>query len=246
MEKNLISFTKFSKEILESGDIDPDYHFMREYAAKEHLSKSALLNWICLKSVVYRSVSELEILTGGKKFKDVKFGNERNKARNKAAEYYASVTNFMDFAYSKLRQDEYWDALVKVHGVGPWARWKIIDLLSCVYGYHIDLSKVDFRGAYEFPLKGLNLINGNREDYKLNLDYEYKVSMKEAWIQMPKVKATPHNNGRGVRINELETCLCKYHSYVHGHYYPGKDLEHLRKDIAASDLPQLKKFKWSL
>ena len=249
MERNLISFTKFSKEILESGDIDPDYHFMREFSKFMKFDKGMLLNWIVTKSVVYRSVSELQTLIGGKTFKEVRYGNERNKHKNNALTFYMALTSFFQsFPPKKLAQlQNPLEALSSVNGVGPWARWKIVDLLDCVYGVEIDLSGVDFRKAYEFPLKGLLILDGDDENIQLLVnDGRYNVLMKEAWKQMPKVSKTPHNNNRGVRINELETCLCKYHSYVHGHYYPGKDLEHLKKDIAESDLKQLKKFKWTL
>lgn len=40
---------------------------------------------------------------------------------------------------------------------------------------------------------------------------------------------SPHNNNRGLRINEVETLLCKYHSYKHNKYRVGQDIEHLNK-----------------
>jgi len=256
---NKLTFTQFSKEILESGDIDPDYWFMRKIAKQQEFSKQQLLNWILLKVCIYRSVSELEIIFKAGQlnmatwFQKVKYGNERNKAKNRAFEYYCNISSFFSaFKLDNSNKATLFDHISLVTGFGPWARWKLVDLLSCVYGYHVPLEGIDFREAYEFPLKGLLVVNGYEENdqsmgWLIGADPDmYNDCMKDAWKQMPKVSKTPHNNNAGIRINELETCLCKYHSYIHGHYYPGKDIEHLKKDIAESDLPQLKNFRWSI
>lgn len=240
------SFTKFSKQILESGDIDPDYHFMRVYSKHMNMDHSEKLNWILLKTVVYRTASELEIMLKGKRFDQVKYGNERNKAKNRAEEYYHHASNFFRFVSVDQVCESFtafsWLSMVK--GYGPWARWKLLDLFDCVLDKKVRaFEHVDFRHAYEFPLKGLLLINDMEEDVKLLSNNKlYEKLLKNAWRQMPKVSVTPHNFNKGIRVNELETCLCKYHSYVHGHYYPGKDLEHLRKDLEPFKL----KLVWSL
>jgi hypothetical protein len=251
MEKNKLSFTQFSKEILESGDIDPDYIFMRNYTHKNKLGKEFLIKWVRLKTVIYKSSSELEVLLCKVPMSKVSFGNERNKSKNKVGEFFYAIDHyFVHYGEYKLveslaKSERALDALKTVPGIGPWAAWKLMDLIDCVLGYDTNLGKVDFRKAYEFPLKGLLMINGKEEDTSLlSSDELYHQCLKNAWKQMPKVKTTPHNKNRGLRINELETCLCKYHSYIHGHYYPGKDLEHLKKSIAESKYESINKFKW--
>src|SRR5688572_30241059 len=89
----MMSFTEFSRCLLESGDIDPDYMFIREFAKRKKLTRQTLVEWLMLKVVVYNSVSELEHLLHGIDFHKLKFGAERNKAKNHAQEYYNNINN---------------------------------------------------------------------------------------------------------------------------------------------------------
>lgn len=233
-----LTFGEFSKSILESGDIDPDYIFLREKSAELGLTKEQLFDWILLKLCVYNSNSELKILLGQADFETVKYGNERNKHKNQAREYYNNIRAVFPTEQSII---EFFDrpaqvvfnSIKEIRGFGPWSAWKFMDLMSCVYGLDVDFEGIDFRKSYEFPLKGLLMVNGLPEDVKLlkiGNTYEECMNHINELLKEVKVDNIPHNGSKGIRLNEIETLLCKYHSYRHGHYYPGKDLEHLKKE----------------
>lgn len=233
-----LSFGEFSKSVLESGDIDPDYIFMREKAKELDFSKEQLFDWILLKLCVYNSISELKILTGKGDFETVKYGNERNKHKNQAREYYNNIRQvFPDEESIKLFFERpaqiVFNSIKAIRGFGPWSAWKFMDLMSCVYGSDVDFEGIDFRKSYEFPLKGLLMVNGYAEDVKLLKSddvYNECMALIKEMLASIEINGVPHNQDKGIRLNEIETLLCKYHSYIHGHYYPGKDSEHLKKE----------------
>jgi hypothetical protein len=108
----------------------------------------------------------------------------------------------------------------------------MMDLISCCDEVKVDFDSIDFRKTYEFPLKGLLLINELPEDLKLLKDTDlYNKLISNAYEMLDGLKEikTPHNNNKGLRINELETLLCKYHSHVHNKYKPLQDTKHLNK-----------------
>lgn len=247
-----MDFLSFSRYLLESGDIDPDYIFIREYVKKLKLSKTFLFNWICLKVVVYNSVNELHYLIHEVPFSKLQFGAERRKSKHFAQQYNSALIKEVSkygspekFVCHLQEMPNPLDGIKLVNGYGPWAAWKFIDLLDCCAGYDFDLSKVDFRKAYVFPLKGLLMVNNMEEDVKLLDDDKiyHKCMDRVNFIlkSLGKVK-TPNNGFKGVRINEVETLLCKYHSYMHGHYYPGEDIVKLMGDIKSSPYTNINKF----
>lgn len=246
----MMNFKSFSKYLLETGDIDPDYIFIREFAKRKKFSKEVLLHWLMLKVVIYDSVSELEHLLHKVPFEKLRFGAERRKAKPYAKKYYTNlITHFGSNAMSSVKQltkmENPLDGVNCISGFGPWAAWKFIDLLDCCLLLDLDLSKVDFRKAYEFPLKGILMINGHDEDVSLLKDDKlYNKCMAEIRKQLKDIKnvKTPHNSNRGIRINEIETLLCKYHSYMHGHYHPGEDIMRLMKNIKSSQYDDIRKF----
>jgi hypothetical protein len=253
MRTNAMDFVSFSRYELTSGDIDPDYMFIRAFSLKNRFSNRRVLDWLMLKVVVYNSVSELHYLLHNVPFKKLSFGAERRKSKDKADVYYSEISCF--FKETALNHntglkilsaaDNPLEEIQGIHGFGPWAAWKFCDLLDCVMGYNLLAKVTDFRKAYEFPLKGLLMVNGYEENTRLLAkDGLYNHCMEKVYKMLKpvmKVK-TPHNADRGVRINEIETLLCKYHSYMHGKYHPGEDVERLITNIRSSPYPEINKF----
>lgn len=249
--KSKMDFVSFSRYLLQSGDIDPDYMFIREFCAKQRWGAAMMVKWILLKVVVYDSVSELEHLIYNVPLSKLRFGAERRKSKNNATKYLSNIREY--FGGNVLKRVDYLldsseplKEIQTVEGFGPWAAWKLMDLVHCCIGGGALDPNTDFRKAYEFPLKGLLMVNGIDENSELLQDSKvYRLCMKNVWGMLKpvmKVK-TPHNYFQGVRLNELETLLCKYHSYMHGHYHPGEDIMRLKKNIQASKYPRINKFK---
>lgn len=233
---NKLSFYEFSKLLLETGDIDPDYVFIRDKSIEYNFNKKQIFNWILHKLVIYDSYSELQVIFKQKKLEEVKYGNERRKHKMHARQYLNNIQKaFIDTNVEKFFSDNgnlVFNRIKTIKGFGPWAAWKFMDLMSCSYGVDVDFDSIDFRRAYTFPLKGLLMVNGLPEDVKLLKDNSlYKKLLSNTYAMLDDLVKihTPHNNGKGVRLNELETLLCKYHSHMHNKYTAGQDIEHLSK-----------------
>ena len=232
----MLSFREFSKQIIETGDIDPDYILIRKKCKEYGWGKKQMFNWILHKLVIYDSYSELQVIKKEKNIFDVKYGTERRKSKRFAKDYLNNIQRaFIDIDVDKFFTQKGYIVFSKIKtikGFGSWAAWKFMDLMSCCYGLDVDFETIDFRKAYTFPLKGLLMINDLPEDVKILQDTKlYKKLMHNAseMIQGLETLNSPHNNNRGLRINEVETLLCKYHSYKHNKYKVGQDIEHLNK-----------------
>jgi phage antirepressor YoqD-like protein len=77
----MLSFREFSKQIIETGDIDPDYILIRKKCKEYGWGKKQMFNWILHKLVIYDSYSELQVIKKEKDIFDVKYGTERRKSK---------------------------------------------------------------------------------------------------------------------------------------------------------------------
>ena len=233
----MLSFTDFSEQILISGDIDPDYILIRDKCQELNWDDKQKFNWILHKLVIYDSYSELDVIINRADIFSVKYGTERRKSKRFAKDYLNNIqkafigVDIKDF-FSKDGRVIF-KRIKSVKGFGSWAAWKFMDLMSCCYDdIEVDFESIDFREAYTFPLKGLLMINGYAEDVRILKDTSlYRKMIENAYGMLSDLKNidSPHNNFKGIRINELETLLCKYHSYKHGKYKVGQDLHHLNE-----------------
>lgn len=170
----MLSFREFSKQIIETGDIDPDYILIRKKCKEYGWNKKQMFNWILHKLVIYDSYSELQVINKEKDILEVKYGTERRKSKRFAKEYLNNIQRaFIDIDINKFfTQKGYivFNKIKTIKGYGSWAAWKFMDLMSCCYGIDVDFETIDFRKAYTFPLKGLLMINDLPEDVKLLQD----------------------------------------------------------------------------
>lgn len=236
-----MTFQNFSAALISSGDLDPDYLVLKEIAKQHNFSKEETLNWILHKLFIYDTASEYKVIFQGADIERVRLGAERRKNKqNTVKQLNAVLEGFhlpapvwngeADYPYSAFKAD-----VTKFAGIGDWAAWKLADLLENVMGIKINFNNVDFRSAYQFPLKGLCRVNDEADDYvsKLSDDLTYNVFMHCAIKQLGFVNdfVTPCGQ-RKINMQEIETCLCKYHSYLSGHYKIGQDSRHLVERFA--------------
>lgn len=226
-----MNFKDFSYRLIKSQDIDPDYVFLREILENEPIFNKII--WIIHKVFIYDTASEYQHLMRAVPISELKYGTERNKNKNRTAK---QLPYFLDkFDLSKMPR-EYTEArkyLKEFPGIGDWASWKFCDLLERVADIEIDFSKVDFRAAYEYPLRGLCRVNNEQDTFVNELIkndnlYHHFMYNAQCFLGDDVLGLTaPPKPGRTINIQEIETCLCKFHSYLGGHYHIGKDTEHL-------------------
>jgi len=225
-----MTFEQFSSEIIKTYDIDPDYVFLINYKNKYGDFKTFEL--FKKKLLIYNLSSELLYSDGHITKEQIKFGNERQKSK---PYFFAWEKILTPLSLDKLKKFHGVDYLIfkdnftRIKGMGNWASWKAADILDKVFDIKMIFNDQTFLKAYEYPLKGLLLLNGEKEDiavYKNNM-FLYNKHLKEAKNQVKNIKNNDVFNSNN--LLELETLLCKYHSYKHNKYKPNDDLKKIRK-----------------
>lgn len=108
---------------------------------------------------------------------------------------------------------------------GPWISFKVADMLERVEGVPIEFDE-NIGLIYHEPLAGLKLwAEWCGETPALTVERHY-AGLLEEFAGVPAPPVTPE--GRGVGPQEVETILCKWKSYMGGHYYVGKDIKEHR------------------
>jgi hypothetical protein len=232
----MLSFEKFSQEILSTGDIDPDYLFYQR--AKEIISEDEVFDLIHLKLCVYKTESELLIKYNGAKFENVMYGAERNKAKRSAATTYRNIKRFhaghTAQSFKKLTAGKTYTAfnrfVTQIGGIGAWASWKYADILNKTLDFQINFRPEDFIRGYEYPLKGLCLVSNRPEITSIYSDKKvFEADVEQLQKRLETIEGKYAGIFNPVNVAEYETLLCKYHSYRHGRYKPQEDLHKLRK-----------------
>jgi hypothetical protein len=225
-----MNFEQFSNEIIKTYDIDPDYVFLINYKKKYGEFKTFEL--FKKKLLIYNLSSELLYTDGFITKEQIKFGNERQKSKPYFSIWEKILSPLTLDKLKKFHGIDYLtfkDNFTKIKGMGNWASWKAADILDKVFDVKMIFKDQTFLNAYEYPLKGLLLLNGEKEDtsiYKNNI-FLYKKHLQEAKNQVKN--SITNNVFNPNNLLELETLLCKYHSYKHNKYKPNDDLKKIRK-----------------
>lgn len=132
-------------------------------------------------------------------------------------------------------------------GFGPWIAFKVADMLDAVLGVPVNFEDGFPGNIFEDPAKGAvwaQLVGGlsykGREWTRDELLTKYEdTSTRErrAYVEpvfrqllgdFKRAKLTiPHRPGQDLRIQEVETVLCKWKSHINGHYEVGKDTKEI-------------------
>jgi len=103
---------------------------------------------------------------------------------------------------------------------GPWIAFKIADMLERVLYTPVDFSQCQLLALYREPRLGAEHI---AEIWKLDTpDLALRAMIARLRVKQPRW--APPTFDRLCNVQEAETVLCKYKSYLNGHYYVGKDI----------------------
>lgn len=113
---------------------------------------------------------------------------------------------------------------------GPWIAFKAADMMERVYGARVEFDR-NLGLMYEEPRRGLDMwVAQEKEDpsYNPNDPIDAKTVYGWALTYFNKHPAPPIREEDGTLRRcgpqEVETVLCKWKSYLGGHYHVGKDI----------------------
>lgn len=235
----------FGAALLDSGDLDPVYAYLAEQYPCMPQEARSLKRWLLAYSMFYHvGVANYLSENQGPHFwksvwKDLdKFprGEERRHFRGKQARRSIEWMDkfapevIVDSWYSKRDFQSVSNAVQIIPIYGPWVAFKLADLGERVLRIPIDFSNC-LLGVYSEPRAGAALVyhgdyNASITDKELSDTVAYITDSLNA----KGYKAPPWYD-RPLNIQEAETCLCKFKSYMKGHYWIGQDIAAVEKAL---------------
>lgn len=222
----------FGQVLLSSRDLDPIYVMLRRAELDQDTLKRWLLAYWCYYSagVASRIAESKDFWAEMWKAHNEKWprGAERRHFRGETSynallclqstdatpeQIVDHMTNEPDFQGIARRVQQF-------TAFGPWIAWKIADMAERVLHLEVDFSNAEL-GIYRDPVHGAALVLTGDEFYPISPD-ELRGVVDNMAADFHSFSAPPWYD-RPVNVQEVETVLCKYKSYCHGHYPPGKD-----------------------
>lgn len=233
IEPEKLSIYAFGSKLLDANDLDPIYTLLWKAKFPREKLRKWLLSYWCFyhcgtASWIVDQSDYWKAMHTAAASKDYPRSPERRHFRAKNA--VDSVTWLEARGIDKLfRPFKICKTLEQVMGwvkhwtgFGPWISFKVADMLE-----RLDLCKIDFDSTSMFlfnsPKEGAELmweLNGksirttNVQDWAVRTLLEYFGDQK-----------APPRLERLINAQEVETILCKWKSYMKGHYKIGEDVE---------------------
>jgi hypothetical protein len=228
-------FCTFARAQIESGDLDPTYPVLRAHYADCRLPEETALwrtilyvTWYSLRSAErvwldYRVPQPLPPLEG------LPTGVERRGFRGNAAASahvndvfalaaeHGGLSPWLRGAADRGGWAEVRAAYQAVRGAGPWASYKLADLLAHVHGFRITAPDLGVGGGSETagPIPGMVRVTG----------YDWKRCSRDIDLQNELLLRCVRCGVPFSGLDQLETALCDFNSLAKGSYYVGHDID---------------------
>ena len=234
----------FGKALLERNDLDPIYVMLYESSlSQEELNEWLLAYWSFYhsgtSSLIVDSPNYWETYRAASESKNFPRGHERRHFRAKIAfQSYLDLSSKFPTPSMAVESLKSATTLAEVtkrvktwYGFGDWIAFKVADMLERLEIATIEF-EVDKVFLFDSPREGAkilwNSINGNAPHPKpvdlANWASDFIVG------NLTQFKAPPRYE-RPLNVQEAETILCKWKSYLGGHYKVGEDVESLQRAL---------------
>ncbi len=235
---------KFGKQLLETGDLDPIYIMLW----KAKLPHSRLCRWLLAYWWFYHAgvASYISQMWGDAFYmRALRFAQTKGTPRGTERRHFRGKACLKSIEYFRDKYPRPEDAVLRLMGkcktvddvlvfvkkrwplFGPWIGFKVADMLE-----RLDLASIKFPyktlELYSEPTKGAQLLCQREGWDYAELGVGGVCRRLEAHF---KGFQAPPRYERVIGVQEAETCLCKWHSHIHGHYPLGKDTREIYRAL---------------
>ncbi len=239
---------QFGKQLLETNDLDPVYVML--YNSELMHNDPLLYKWLLAYWAFYH-VGTASFITGRgeenmywQRFltaagsKDYPRSSERRHFRGRTSlkstrylQYRGVDTLFSDLMAAPNNAESVMNVVKSWYGFGPWISFKVADMLERLGMRPItfDLKTV----MYDSPLEAASLMWHHHYSGGASEPVNVGKWAVETLLVSPELsrKAAPPDFERKLGFQEAETILCKWKSYMNGHYHVGEDVEAVRSGL---------------
>lgn len=239
---NPMSIYEFGRQLLDTGDLDPVYIVLWQAKLDPMMLRRWLLAywcfyhcgtacWICSQPDYWKA---METAAGSKEYPR---SSERRHFRGTAAarsvaylESRGSATLFDDLTMADVSVSAKMAVTKQWVGFGPWIGFKIADMLE-----RLDICPVEFDHVamflFDSPREGAETLwSWEKDDEEMIPEEVGEWAVRQIIDEMAFRKAPPRDE-RYINAQEAETILCKWKSYLNGHYHVGKDIEEVHHGL---------------
>lgn len=241
----------FGERLLKTNDLDPVYVLLWESNLEPRLLRRWLLAYWCFyhcgtASWVTDQKDYWAAMRAAAGSKDYPRSSERRhfRGQNASKSILFLQRQGIDKLFSGLassRQKPIKEVMVYVQswvGFGPWIAFKVADMLE-----RLGICPVQFDGAalslFDSPREGADLA-WKRYGVGPRPDRTEEWAVESILRQLGHTETCPNGRigylappryERSINVQEAETVLCKWKSYLGGHYHLGEDIESCRKSL---------------
>lgn len=237
--KDKLDIYEFGRQLLETGDLDPVYILLWEAQLEpEFLQRFLIAYWAFYHVGTASWIVDqpdywgaMERAAGSKYWpRSAERRHYRGENACKSVAYLKNrgVSGLFEPLLGVVCGMEYITQIVQTWvGFGPWIAFKVADMLE-----RLDLADVRFTVdsvLYDSPLKGARDLWAAESGTPPPEDVG-SWAVEHLMDNLGSYKAPPRYE-RLCNPQEMETCLCKHHSYLGGHYHVGEDVTACRRGL---------------
>jgi hypothetical protein len=234
------AMARFGRQLVESEDVDPIYPVLRHIYAQRGLSAERK-HWQTALYVAYYNLPSA--LAAFRRWENVGTHLPKDAATYPCAverrglrggKVVAYINEMVDKIFRPLGGGKYWSQkgwtddeqenfrlftaqVMSLNGNGRWAAFKWAELLKKVHGYPLAAPDMCLEHC-SGPRDGLRMVYGLPSSTPTEELNKYSLRL---WEELQAEGFEPAD------WEQLETVLCNYHSYAHGKYYVGHDIDEM-------------------